>query len=90
MSKKRGNIFWALYIEQHCVNILYLYFENTLSIYRKVAIGFFTLFTVSSEEVYTFYSFKSYKYSLGSIISAICGEINLSVLGAIRLDKTQE
>ena len=50
--------FWVLYIESHCVNILYLYFENTRSIYRKVALGFFTFFTVSSEEAYTFDSFE--------------------------------
>jgi len=50
--------FWVLYIGLHCVNILYLYIENTLSIYRKVALGFSIFFTVSNREAYTFDSFE--------------------------------
>ena len=80
--------FWVLYIGLHCVNILYLYIENTLSIYRKVALGFSIFFTVSNREAYTFDSFEFYKCSFGSIISAIGGK-PIFLLWAVRLDKSQ-
>ena len=41
----------------------------SILIYRKADINFSILFTVSSELIYAFVSFKLYKYSTGSIIS---------------------
>ena len=43
-----------LYIELTLYIYLYLYFENTRSIYRKIILGLFAFYTVSSEEAYYF------------------------------------